>query len=277
MHRCIAAWLHHRRRNLMNPEDVVQFHRAGVHIAVLTLNRPQARNAVNAALARALEQHVQAVEADAEIRVAILTGAGGQAFCAGADLKELAGGSAPSARSTPDGGFAGFVNARRRKLWIAAVHGAAVAGGLELMLACDLVVASEHAIFGLPEVQRGLIAAAGGIYRLPRSLPRAIALEMIATGDPIDAHRALALGLVNRVVAPGEVLHSALQLAGRVCANAPFAVAESLAVARRVPDLDEAALQALARDAIARLVKTDDYLEGPRAFAERRAPRWTGH
>lgn len=261
----------------MNPEDVVQFRRVGAHIAVLTLNRPQARNAVNAALAQALERHVQTVEADAEIRVAVLTGAGSQAFCAGADLKELAGGSAPGARSTPDGGFAGFVHARRRKLWIAAVNGAAVAGGLELMLACDLVVASERAIFGLPEVQRGLIAAAGGIYRLPRSLPRAIALEMIATGDPIDAQRALALGLVNRVAAPEEVLDSALQLAERVCANAPFAVAESLAVARRVPDLDEAALQALARDGIARLVKTDDYLEGPRAFAEHRAPRWTGH
>lgn len=261
----------------MNPEDVVQLRRVGAHIAVLTLNRPQARNAVNAALAQALEQHVQTVEADAQVRVAILTGAGSQAFCAGADLKELAGGSAPGARSTPDGGFAGFVNAPRRKLWIAAVNGAAVAGGLELMLACDLVVASERAIFGLPEVQRGLIAAAGGIYRLPRSLPRAIALEMIATGDPIDAHRALALGLVNRVVAPDEVLHSALQLAERVCANAPFAVTESLAVARRVPDLDEAALQVLARDAIARLVKTDDYLEGPRAFAEHRSPRWTGH
>jgi enoyl-CoA hydratase/carnithine racemase len=261
----------------MNPEDVVQFQRVGAHIAVLTLNRPQARNAVNAALAQALERHVKAVEADAQIRVAILTGAGNQAFCAGADLKELAGGSAPGARSTPDGGFAGFVHAPKRKLWIAAVNGAAVAGGFELMLACDLAVASQHAVFGLPEVQRGLIAAAGGIYRLPRSLPRAIALEMIATGDPIDAQRALAWGLVNRVVAPEEVLDSALQLAGRVCANAPFAVAESLAVARRVPDLDEAALRALARAGIDRLVQTDDYLEGPRAFAEHRPPVWTGH
>jgi enoyl-CoA hydratase/carnithine racemase len=261
----------------MNPEDVVQFQRVGAHIAVLTLNRPQARNAVNAALAQALERHVKAVEADAQIRVAILTGAGNQAFCAGADLKELAGGSAPGARSTPDGGFAGFVHAPKRKLWIAAVNGAAVAGGFELMLACDLAVASQRAVFGLPEVQRGLIAAAGGIYRLPRSLPRAIALEMIATGDPIDAQRALAWGLVNRVVAPEEVLDSALQLAGRVCANAPFAVAESLAVARRVPDLDEAALRALARDGIDRLVQTDDYLEGPRAFAEHRPPVWTGH
>lgn len=254
--------------------DVVRLERVGEHIAVVTLNRPQARNAVSRALTTALAAHVETIEADPSIRVAILTGAGRQAFCAGADLKEIAAGAPPSTRATAGGGFAGFVFAPRRKLWIAAVNGAAVAGGFELVMACDMAVASTDAVFGLPEVKRGLAATAGGIYRLPRLVPRGLALEMIATGDPIDAARALSMGLVNRVVAPEQVLAEALGIAERVSLNAPLAVAWSLELARRAPDLDEVELRRLGQELTERIHATDDAKEGPRAFAERRAPHW---
>jgi enoyl-CoA hydratase/carnithine racemase len=256
--------------------DVVRMERVGAHIAVVTLNRPAARNAVSAALTTALAAHVVTIEADPSIRVAILTGAGRQAFCAGADLKEIAAGAPPSTRATPEGGFAGFVFAPRRKLWIAAVNGAAVAGGFELMMACDMAVASSEAVFGLPEVKRGLAATAGGIYRLPRLVPKGVALEMIATGDTIHAMRARSMGLVNRVVAPDEVLPEALRIAERVSLNAPLAVAWSLEVARRAQDLDESELRVLGRELTERIHATDDAKEGPRAFAERRAPVWQG-
>lgn len=256
--------------------DVVRMERVGPHIAVVTLNRPHARNAVSSALTQALSAHVTAIEADPAIRVAILTGAGTQAFCAGADLKEMSTGAMPMQRSTPDGGFAGFVFAPRSKLWIAAVNGAAVAGGFELMLACDMAIASSEAIFGLPEVQRGLSATAGGIYRLPRRVPRGIALEMIATGEPIDAARAQALGLVNRLVAPDQVLTEALRIADRVSRNAPLAVAMSLELARRAHELDDLTLRGLAREVTERIHASEDAKEGPRAFAEHRAPVWQG-
>ena len=157
----------------------------------------------------------------------MLTGAGPHAFCAGADLKEISAGRGATL-STEKGGFAGFVRAPRRKLWIAAANGHALAGGLELLLACDLAVAAEGATFGLPEVKRSLVAAAGGVFRLPRALPKAVALRMIATGEPISAADALRFGLVNEVVPAGEVLAAALTLAAAVCANAPVAVRESL-------------------------------------------------
>lgn len=257
-------------------EEVVLLRRAGAHVAVVTLNRPRARNAVSGAVAQALEAHVKAIEADPEVRVAILTGAGQRAFCAGADLKELAGATSPLPRWTPYGGFAGFVLAPRRKLWIAAVNGPALGGGFELVLACDMVIASSEAVFSLPEVTRGFSAAGGGIYRLPRALPRAIALEMIATGDPLDAQRAHALGLVNHVVAPEQVLDVALRVAERVSANAPLAVAWSLEVARRAHDLDEDELRRLAQEVSERIITTEDAREGPRAFAQKRAPRYRG-
>ena len=172
------------------PEQAaVLFERAGAHVALVTINRPAARNAVNGAVAQGMEAAVRETEADPAIRAVVLTGAGDAAFCAGADLKEVSAGGG-AALWTEGGGFAGFVFAPRTKLWIAAVNGAALAGGTEIALACDLVVAAESASFGLPEVKRGLIAAAGGLYRLPRALPRAIALELIATGGRIDARRA---------------------------------------------------------------------------------------
>ena len=258
-----------------NPDEVVRVSREGEHIAIVQLNRPQARNAVSSALGVGLDRAVKAVEADASVRVVILTGAG-PAFCAGADLKEMAAGGAPMTRSTPDGGFAGFVFAPRRKLWIAAVNGAAVAGGFEILLACDIAIASSAATFGLPEVKRGLSAAAGGIFRLPRRVPLGVALEMIATGDPIDARRAEALGLVNRVVEPERLLPEAIALAQRVAVNAPLAVEWSLKVARHAMDHDEAELRRQARQVIDVIHASDDAKEGPRAFAERRAPQWTG-
>lgn len=257
-------------------QDVVTLHRVGAHMAVVTLNRPQQRNAVSSGLTRALAAHVRTVEDDPSIRVAILTGAGDRAFCAGADLKEMAGGATPLERSTPEGGFAGFVFAPRRKLWIAAVNGAAVAGGLELMLACDFAIAVGSAVFGLPEVKRGLAATAGGLFRLPRVLPRGLALEMIATGDTIDAARALALGLVNRVVEPQALMPEALRLAERVAANAPLAVLWSLEVARRAGEADEAELRRHGHEVTQRLLNTEDAHEGPRAFAEGRTPVWLG-
>jgi enoyl-CoA hydratase/carnithine racemase len=174
----------------------VRYERLADHIALATLNRPEVRNAVNGALARALEAVVVETEADPDIGAVVLTGAGDGVFCAGADLKEVAAGRGDEL-FTAQGGFAGFVYAQRRKPWIAAVNGKALAGGCEIVLACELVVAAEHAVFGLPEVSRGLIAAAGGLIRLPRALPRHLALELVMTGDPLDVRRAEMHGLVK--------------------------------------------------------------------------------
>ncbi|KEQ52406.1 enoyl-CoA hydratase-related protein [Sphingobium chlorophenolicum] len=245
------------------------------HVALVTINRPDARNAINGAVARGLEQAVIETEANDDIRCVVLTGAGDRAFCAGADLKEISAGRVGDL-VTRDGGFAGFVRAARQKPWIAAVNGAALAGGTEILLACDMSVVSEDASFGLPEVKRGLAALAGGLYRLPRGLPRAVALELIATGEPLSADRALGFGLINRVVPKGEVVTQALALAEIIAANAPIAVRESLVIARDAYNLSEKELEA-ASDALGtRLALTEDYREGPRAFVEKRAPRWTG-
>lgn len=251
----------------------VLFERIGRHIALVTLNRPDARNAINAAMTRRLEEIVRVVESEPEIRVSILAAADGKAFCAGADLAEVAAGRGRSLM-TPDGGFAGFVFASREKPWIAAVHGNALGGGLELALACDMIVAAENAVFGLPEPKLGLLAAAGGMFRLPRAIPRAIALEMLATGAPIDARRAYALGLVNRVVDEAARIQEALAMAEQIVANAPLAVRESLAVGRIVAERDEAELRRLSEEATARVLASEDATEGPRAFVDKRAPVW---
>ena len=245
------------------------------HIALVTINRPEARNAVNGAVAQGLEAAVERVEQDPDLWAAILTGAGPHAFCAGADLKEVSTGRG-AALATPNGGFGGFVRAARTKLWIAAAQGHALAGGLELLLSCDLAVVAETATFGLPEVKRSLVAGAGGVFRLPRAVPKAIALEMIATGDPISAARAAQFGVVNVVVPASEVIAAALTLARRVTVNAPTAVRESLGVARQAYDLPEAALWEVCAAASQRVRQTEDFQEGPRAFVEKRPPRWVG-
>lgn len=259
----------------VSAENAVTIEKAGNHIAIVTINRPDARNAVNGDVARGMERAVRETEADDDIWVVILTGAGDQAFCAGADLKEVSAGRRTGI-ATEAGGFGGFVHMPRTKVWIAAVNGFALAGGLELMLACDMAVASERASFGLPEVMRGLVALAGGIYRLPRAIPRNIAMELIATGGRLDAQRAGDYGLVNRVVPHDTLREEAMTLAGTICANAPMAVRASLAVARRAYDLADAELRQLSEEAGERNSHTLDYREGPLAFVEKRAPRWQG-
>ncbi len=255
--------------------DAVLFEIVEPHIALVTLNRPEARNAVNGAVAQAMEAILDRIELDAEIRAVVLTGAGPHAFCAGADLKEVSAGRGATL-GTARGGFAGFVRAHRTKLWIAAAQGHALAGGLELLLSCDLAVAAETATFGLPEVKRSLVAGAGGVFRLPRVLPRAIALEMIATGDAMPAARMAQFGLLNAVVPQAEVREAALALARRAVVNAPIAVKESLGVARQALDLTEEELWEVSRGASERVRATEDFQEGPRAFVEKRAPRWVG-
>jgi enoyl-CoA hydratase/carnithine racemase len=255
--------------------EVVLYEKLDGGVALVTLNRPEKRNAVSPELAAALEGAVKQSEADPDVRIVILTSSNNTVFCAGADLAAVAEGRG-ALISTPDGGFAGFVQAKRRKPWIAAVRGAALAGGCELCLACDMIVAADDSHFGLPEVQRGLMAAAGGLSRLPRAIPRHVAIEMVATGDPVDAPRAYALGLINRMTGPDDVLSEALVLARRIAGNAPLAVQESVILAREADFLDELEARAAADAAMARLRVTADFREGPRAFVEKRAPLWTG-
>ena len=256
-------------------ELAVKYEILDAHIALVTINRPGARNAVNGDVTRGLAEAVSKSEIDDNIWAVILTGAGDKAFCAGADLKVIASGQGKELW-TKDADFAGFVRSKRKKTWIAAVNGAALAGGAEIALSCDLIIACSEASFGLPEVKRGLAAVAGGLIRLPRVLPKAIALEMIATGAPISAERAYTYGMVNRLVAQKDVVNEALKLARIIVSNAPLSVFESLNIARQGDDLDEETLWQMGREANRRLNKTDDFREGPRAFVEKRQPVWKG-
>jgi enoyl-CoA hydratase len=242
-------------------------------VATITLDRPTQRNAIDAAMSAALRAATARFEADHGALVAILTGSGDRAFCAGMDLKAFAAGEGPAILGG-GGGFAGFTHVQRTKPVIAAVNGAALAGGCELVLSCDLVVAAEHATFGLPEVKRGLFATSGGVLRLPRLIPRARALELLLTGDAVTARTALELGLINSVVPIGRLMATARELALRICANAPLAVRETLALARAAFALPEEGLQARNDAAWARIASSEDAAEGPRAFAEKRPAVW---
>lgn len=255
-------------------DQPVRYDAAG-RIVVITIDRPEQRNAVDAAVTQGLRAAMDRFESDAEAWVGILTGTGDRAFCAGMDLKAFAAGDGP-AIVEGRGGFGGFTAYPRTKPMIAAVNGAALAGGCELALACDLVVAAESAVFGLPEVRRGLFAASGGVLRLPRMIPRARALELLLTGESVDAQTAHCLGLVNRVVPSMDLLAAAMGLAGRICANAPLAVRETLALARGVFALPEQQLWRENDAAWGRVAASEDAREGPLAFAEKRPPRWTG-
>jgi len=243
-------------------------------VAVLTLNRPEARNAINAEVANAMEASLDRLEADDEVFAAIVTGAG-PVFCAGADLKAIAAGDA-AGLSTARGGLAGLVTRERTKPLIAAVDGPALAGGTEIVLACDLVVASSRATFGIPEVKRSLVAAAGGLFRLPRALPPAIAMEAALTGDPISAERAAHFGMVNQLVEPGSAKQAALELAERITVNAPLAVRASRNVILASLSSNDEALWRLTSQQMGKVVASEDFKEGPRAFIEKRAPQWKG-
>lgn len=254
--------------------DAVLYESGDDHIVTLTINRPEARNAVNGDVARMMEAGLDRFEADPDARVAIITGAG-SVFCAGADLKEVASGNARSI-STRKGGFAGLVVRDRTKPLIAAVNGTAVAGGCEILLACDMAVVAEGVSIGVPEVKRSLVAAAGALWRLPRAVGPARAAEMALTGDPITAEDALAAGLVNAVVPSDQVLTVARALAKRITANAPLAVQASRTVLTKAFESTEQELARASLEAIASLVDTEDYAEGPRAFIEKRPPVWKG-
>jgi enoyl-CoA hydratase len=243
-------------------------------VAILTIDRPEARNAVNGAVANGLEQGIDRLEADDECWAGVVA-ARGPVFSAGADLKLVAS-SGFEEMETERGGFAGIARRRRDKPLVAAIHSDALAGGFEIVLTCDLVVAAEDAVFGLPEVKRGLFAAAGGLLRLPKRVPLALATELAITGDTIDTHRAHALGLVNRVVPREQVVDEALALAGTVAENAPISVRNSLRMVREAVDLTEAEAWKRSGELAAETASSKDAIEGATAFAEKRTPRWTG-
>lgn len=242
-------------------------------VEILRLNRPEARNAIDPATSREIEAALDEIEADASVWCLVLTGAG-PVFCAGADLKAVATGEGV-AIMTERGGFAGFAERELTKPVIAAVNGPALAGGFEIALACDLVVAADHAVFGLPEVQRGLLAAAGGPIRLAQRVPLAVALEIAVLGEPISASRALELGIVNRVVATDRVLDEALGMAERIIANSPAAVRGARELVRGAADTDMTGAWALSRRIMREVGASSDGIEGARAFVEKRAPVWS--
>jgi enoyl-CoA hydratase len=252
---------------------MVEYRQEG-RVAVLTINRPEARNAVNGDVARSMEAGLDRLEEDEGTWIGIVAGEG-PVFSAGADLKAIASGQAADLQ-TKRGGFGGITRRERTKPLIAAVDGPALAGGCEIVLSCDLVVASTNARFGIPEVKRSLVAAAGGLFRLPRALPRNVAMELALTGDPIDAERAHAFGLVNELVEPGKALEAARALAERINANAPVAVRQSRRVLVEGMLADDDTAWKVTVDAMAKAMATEDFAEGPLAFIEKRPPVWKG-
>ncbi|BBY05251.1 crotonase/enoyl-CoA hydratase family protein [Mycobacterium noviomagense] len=247
------------------------------NVMVITINRPEVRNAVNGAVSTAVGDALEQAQHDPEIRAVVITGAGDKSFCAGADLKAIARRENLYHPDHAEWGFAGYVRHFIDKPTIAAVNGTALGGGTELALASDLVVAEERAKFGLPEVKVGLIAGAGGVFRIVHQLPRKVALEMLLTGEPISAAEALKWGLINQVVPDGTVLQAALALAERVTVNAPLSVQASKRIAYGADDgviPDEEPGWARTEREFRALLRSEDAKEGPRAFAEKRQPVW---
>jgi enoyl-CoA hydratase len=241
-------------------------------VQVITINRPHARNALDLAVATGVRDAVDELDASAELRAAVLTGAGGT-FSAGMDLKAFLRGESPA---FPGRGLCGITQTPPRKPLIAAVEGWALAGGFELLLACDLVVAARTARFGVPEVKRSLVAAGGAALLLSRRIPQAIALEMLLTGDPIAAPRAAEIGLVNTLVEEGGAVEAAVELASRVAANGPLAVMATKQVARSGADWTTTEGWEQQAKIVAPVFGSDDAREGATAFAEKRAPVWKG-
>ncbi len=243
------------------------------HVQIMTLNRPQARNAADIEMATAMAKAIDQLESDDDIRVGIIVGAGDH-FCAGMDLKRFS--SDGTRPSIPGRGFCGLAERQPGKVLIAAVEGYALAGGFELALACDLIVASDQARFGLPEVKRGLVASAGGLLRLPRRLPFHVAMECILIGDLLSAEAAFSHGLVNRLVPAGAALKVALEMATVIAGNGPLAIAASKKVVLSSQDWAASEMFDRQREIVAPVFESQDAREGALAFAEKRDPVWRG-
>jgi enoyl-CoA hydratase/carnithine racemase len=241
-------------------------------VLVITLNRPEARNAVNLALAEGVAAALDELDSDDELRAGIITGAGGF-FCAGMDLKAFVAGERPWVEGR---GFAGIVERPAQKPLIAAIEGFAVAGGLEVALACDLIVAARGARLGIPEVKRSLVAAGGALMRLPRRIPYHVAMELALTGDPIESERGAQLGLVNRLAEPGGALDAAIELAATIAANGPLALDASKRILASQADWPEAEFWARQGEIAGPVMTSEDAREGSIAFAEKRDPVWKG-
>jgi enoyl-CoA hydratase len=241
-------------------------------VLVVTIDRPEARNAVNLAVAEAIAAAMDRLDGDDGLRAGILTGAGGT-FCAGMDLKAFVAGERPHAG---DRGFAGVTRRPPRKPLIAAVEGWALAGGFEVALACDVIVAASDARFGIPEVKRGLVAAAGALLRLPRRIPYHLAMELALTGEPISAERAAQIGIVSRLTEPGESLAGAHELAALIARNGPLAVDASKQIVAQAGDWTEAEGWERQRELSGAVFTSEDAREGATAFAEKRDPVWRG-
>jgi enoyl-CoA hydratase len=265
MYECRLIW-----EELSMAEDVLVEERG--RILIVTINRPAARNAIDASVTKGIATALDDLDARKDLSVGILTGAGGT-FCAGMDLKAFLRGENVT---LPGRGLAGMTEAPPKKPMIAAVEGYALAGGCELVLSCDLVVAAEDAKFGIPEVKRGLVAGAGGLLRLPRRIPQHLAMEYALTGDffsAVDAHR---YGLVNRLAKPGEALAGALGLAERITANAPLAVAATKEIIIRSADWASDEAFGMQEEIMRPVFESADAREGAQAFADKRAPVWRG-
>jgi enoyl-CoA hydratase/carnithine racemase len=251
-------------------DEVLTERREGV--LLITLNRPDARNAVNRAVAEAMAGALDELDADDALAVGVVTGAG-RGFSAGMDLKAFVAGERPYVEGR---GFGGLAERAADKPLIAAIEGFAVAGGLEIALACDLVVAARGARLGIPEVKRSLVAAGGALLRLPRRIPYGVALELALTGEPIDAERGYELGLVNRLAEPGAAVDAALELARAIAANGPLGLAASKRILREQFDWSEDEFWARQGEIAGPVFGSQDAREGATAFAEKRAPVWRG-
>ena len=254
----------------MSDEAILTERRDGV--LVITINRPEQRNAVNGAVATGMAAALDELDSDDDLRVGIVTGADGY-FSAGMDLKAFVQGESPYA---DDRGFAGITQRASRKPLIAAIEGFALAGGFEVALSCDLIVASREARFGIPEVKRSLVAAGGALLRLPRRIPYHLAMELALTGEPIGAERAQELGIVNRLAEPGAALDTALELAAQIVKNAPLALIASKQIIEQSPAWSSAEMWVKQGEVAGPVFVSEDAREGATAFAEKRDPVWQG-